>query len=77
MGYTVFIYFRIKLRMMLNGILRSILQLTSSPCLVIDFLRASRGLADAIAVEGVKLMRTRATKSVIPGPVGKTAKIIA
>ena len=63
--------------MILVGILRSILQLTSRPWREIDFLRASRGLPDAMAVDGVRLMRTRATRSVIPGPVGKIANIIA
>ena len=42
-----------------------------------DFLLVSIGLPDAMAVEGVRPILTRATRSVIPGPEGKMAKIIA
>ena len=59
------------------GIDLSMVQLTSWLAREIDFLRASRGEPEAMAVDGVRLIRTRDIRSVMPGPVGRMAKIMA
>src|ERR1700733_557113 len=77
MGYTLDIYFLTKLRTIWLGMLRSIMQSTSEVVRVSDFLRLSFGLPEATAVDGVRLIRTRAIRSVMPGPDGSRAKIMA
>src|SRR5437764_14673296 len=76
-GYTLDMYFLTKLRTMLLGMLRSMRQSTSEEARDSDFLRLSLGLPDATAVDGVKLIRTRAIRSVMPGPEGNRANIMA
>src|ERR1700753_387963 len=77
MGYTRVMYFLIRLRRMGVGIDLSIVQVTSWRAREMDFLRASRGEPEATAVDGVRLIRTREMRSLMPGPVGRMAKIMA
>src|SRR5271156_659780 len=77
MGETFDMYFLTKLRTIWLGILRSIMQSTSEGTRDSDFLRLSLGLPEATAVDGVRLIRTRAIRSVMPGPEGSRAKIMA
>src|ERR1700730_19158216 len=53
------------------------MQSTSEVARDTDFLRLSFGLPEAPAVDGVRLIRTRAIRSVMPGPEGNRAKIMA
>ncbi len=57
------------------GIDLSIAQLTSWLAREMDLRRASRGDPEAMAVEGGRLIRVRAIRSVMPGPVGRMANI--